>query len=72
VQGKQGTPNYKLREMQDKPKEEWHRTENVHEAIIPRHNYELVQKIMKLDTRTSPKHDKVYVFSGILICANKK
>ena len=28
----------------------------------------MVQKIMRLDTRTSPKNNKVYTFSGILIC----
>jgi len=68
VQGKKSTPNYKLRQVQDKPRSEWHRVENTHEAIIPRHNFDLVQKIMKLDTRTSPSQDRVYTFSGILIC----
>jgi len=70
VQGKQSTPNYKLREMQAKPKSEWHRIENTHEAIIPQHSFDLVQKIMKLDTRTSPNQDRVYTFSGILICGS--
>jgi hypothetical protein len=27
-----------------------------------------VQKILRLDTRTSPNSDKVYLFSGILVC----
>jgi len=68
VQGKTGTPNYKLKEVFLKPESEWHRVENTHEAIILRHNFELVQKIMRLDTRTAPRGDKVYLFSGILIC----
>jgi len=68
VQGKTGTPNYKIKEVLQKPESEWHRTENAHEAIILRHNFDLVQKIMRLDTRTAPKGDKVYLFSGILIC----
>ena len=68
VQGRHGTPTYKLREIVQRPQDEWHRTENAHEAIIQRHNFDLVQKIMRLDTRTAPKGDKVYLFSGILIC----
>lgn len=70
VQGKTGTPNYKLKEILKKPVEEWHRIEDTHEAIILRHNFDLVQKIMRLDTRTAPKGDKVYLFSGILVCGS--
>ena len=68
VQGKLGTPTYKLREIVRRPEDEWHRSENAHEAIIMRHNFDLAKKIMRLDTRTAPKGDKVYLFSGILIC----
>jgi len=68
VQGKSGTPTYKLKELVQRPAEEWHRCENAHEAIIQRHNFDLVQKIMRLDTRTAPNADKVYLFSGILVC----
>ena len=68
IQGKSGTPTYKLKELVQKPEEEWLRYENAHEPIIMRHNFDLVQKIMRLDTRTAPKGDKVYLFSGILVC----
>ena len=68
LQGKSGTPTYKLKELVQKPEEEWFRRENAHEAIIMRHNFDLAQKIMRLDTRTAPKGDKVYLFSGILVC----
>ena len=68
IQGKCGTPNYKLKELVQKPAEEWHRVENTHEAIIKRHRFDLAQKILRLDTRTSPHNDKVYIFSGILVC----
>ena len=70
VQGKTGTPNYKLKELQQRPQEEWHRTPNAHEAIIPIEIFELVQKILRLDTRTSPGGDKVYTFSGLLVCGS--
>jgi DNA invertase Pin-like site-specific DNA recombinase len=68
IQGKCGTPNYKLKELQQKPESEWHRTENAHTPIVKRNDFDLVQRLMKLDTRTSPSDDKVYVFSGLLIC----
>ena len=68
IQGKSGTPTYKLKELVQRPEEEWHRYENAHEAIIKKHDFDLVQKIMRLDTRTAPKGDKVYLFSGILVC----
>jgi len=68
IQGKIGTPNYKLKDLQRKPEAEWHRQENAHEAIVSKANFELVQRLMRLDTRTSPTDDKVYVFSGLLIC----
>jgi len=68
IQGKVSTPNYKLKERQTKPKDEWHRVENAHDPIIEKSRFDLVQKILRLDTRTSPKNNKVYMFSGILIC----
>jgi DNA invertase Pin-like site-specific DNA recombinase len=68
VQGKQGTPNYKLKELMTKPENEWHKTKDAHEAIIKKHIFDLAQKILRLDTRTAPGGGKVYTFSGILIC----
>jgi len=68
IQGKSGTPNYKLKELQQRPQSEWRTVENAHEPIIKRHIFDLAQRIMQLDTRTSPRSDKVYVFSGIMIC----
>lgn len=68
VQGKQSTPNFKLKERELKPSSEWVRVENTHEAIIDKADFELVQKLKRLDTRTAPQSDKVYLFSGVLIC----
>jgi len=68
VQGKQSTHNYKLKNLITKPKSEWKRVEQAHEAIISQHDFDLTQRIMRLDTRTAPGGDGVYLFSGILIC----
>jgi DNA invertase Pin-like site-specific DNA recombinase len=70
IQGKQSTPNYKLKERIAVPESEWYRTENAHEAIISKQDFELVQKLMRLDTRTAPDGDTVYPFSGMLICGS--
>ena len=68
LQGRQGTFNYKLKDLIDKPENEWVRTEDAHEVIIHKQDFDLVQRIMRLDTRTSPGSDTVQLFSGILIC----
>ena len=68
IQGRQGTLNYKIKDLIDKPESEWTRTENAHEAIVPKRDFDLAQRIIRLDTRTAPGGDKVYIFSGILIC----
>ena len=68
VQGKQTTPHFKLKVRELKPSEDWVRVENTHEAIIDKADFDLVQRLKGLDTRTSPQSDKVYLFSGVLIC----
>ncbi len=68
VQGKQTTPHFKLKERELKPSEDWVRVENTHEAIIDKADFDSVQRLKGLDTRTSPQSDKVYLFSGMLIC----
>lgn len=68
IQGRQGTLNYKIKDVIAKPKDEWIRTENTHEAIISPQDFDLAQRIMRLDTRTAPGGEAVYLFSGILIC----
>ncbi len=68
VQGKQSTPHFKLKERELKPSSEWVRVENTHEAIIDKADFDLVQRLKRLDTRTAPQSDKVYLFSGVLIC----
>ena len=68
IQGRRGTHNHKIKDVVDRPKEEWVCINNAHEAVISRQEYDLVKSIMRLDTRTAPGEEKVYLFSGILIC----
>ena len=76
IQGRKSTFNYKIRNIVDKPEAEWKRVDGAHEPIISQHVFDLVQRIMQLDTRISPKFerlsgdDKVYPFSGVLVCGS--
>ena len=68
VQGRESTPHFKIKVRQAKPSSEWLRVENAHEAIVSCHDFDLVQRLKNIDTRTSPKLDAAYIFSGVLIC----
>jgi DNA invertase Pin-like site-specific DNA recombinase len=70
VQGKTSTPNYKLKQLQQKPRDEWHRVLDTHESIISKYEFNLVQRILLPDTRASPKSGKLNIFSGLLICGH--
>lgn len=70
IQGKESTPNYKVRVRERKPKEEWIRVENAHEAIISRTDFELISDILQKDTRVSTGKSAVSVYSGYLVCAD--
>lgn len=68
VQGKQGSPHFKIKEMEQLPSSEWIRVPDAHEPIISCDSFELVQRIKGLDTRSAPDQNGVYMFSGLLIC----
>ncbi len=68
TQGKETTFSYKLKEKKQRPEEEWAVKQNAHDAIVDESIFELVQRLMKLDTRTSPSQESVYLFSGLLVC----
>lgn len=70
VQGKSGTPNYKVKKVMPKDEEEWIRVENSHPAIVTKRNFETVQRIMQKDIRIAPAEEIVYPFSGYLKCAD--
>jgi DNA invertase Pin-like site-specific DNA recombinase len=68
IQGRQGTINYKIKDLIDKPESEWRRIPDTHEAIISRYEFGLAARVMRLDTRAAPGKGSVYLFSGILVC----
>lgn len=70
IQGKESTPNYKVKMREKKPREEWIRVENAHEAIISRANFEIISDIILKDTRVTAGKNAVSVYSGYLVCAD--
>lgn len=72
AQGKQTTPNYKVKTRVMKPEEEWVKVENTHEPIITGKDFVLVQELLKQDTRMSPERDALYPLAGMLYCGDCK
>ena len=70
VQGKCTTPNYKIKKRIHKDKTEWIRVEDMHDAIISKSEFALVQEILLRDTRVSPEKSEVFLFSGMIFCAD--
>ena len=70
AQGRYRVKSYKVHEIEAVPEDEWVRVSNTHEAIIDRETFDMVQSLLKRDTRTSPQGREVHVFSGFLKCAD--
>ena len=68
LQGRSGTFSYKIKDIIEKPESEWKRSENAHEAIISKQEFDLVKRIMQIDTYSATNIDAVYPLSGLLIC----
>lgn len=72
VQGKNERVNYKVKKIVEKPKEEWIRVEGTHEAIVSHEDFEIVQNLLKVDTRAKTDGTCSHLFSGLLFCGDCK
>lgn len=70
VQGRSRMKSYKVHIQQPVPSEQWSIVKNTHEPVIDRQTYHKVQRLLQRDTRTSPRNDTLYLFSGFLRCAD--
>ncbi len=70
VQGVRTRPNYKIKTVVVKEKDEWVVVEHAHEAIIDPKIFSLVQRLLELDTRTSPNEEKVFPLAGLIYCGD--
>ena len=70
VQGRRTTPNYKIKRPIYKDESEWVRVEGKHEAIIEKSQFDLVQQVLREDTRAAAKESSVYPYCGRIYCAD--
>jgi hypothetical protein len=61
--------SFKSKKQEFLPKEDWHIFENVHEPIIDKHTWELVQKLRQTKRRKD-KYDEVSPLTGLMVCAS--
>ena len=62
--------SYKLKKRLDNPEEKWEIHKDVHEAIIPRDEWELIQKTFGDTKYRKPKHIEKNMFCGYLKCSD--
>ena len=70
IQGKRGTPNYKIKKMRMRSEEDWVVAAHNHPAIIDPQIFAVVQKMMERDTRRPPHREVLLPLAGILFCAD--
>lgn len=69
VQNKRGTLSYKNKKQVDKPKDEWIKVENTHEAIIDMDTWNACVEIDKRNYKPrSTKENVISLFGGLLKC----
>lgn len=69
-QGKSQKVNYKVKKIVEKPREEWVCVENTHEALVTEDDFQIVQNLLKSDSRLGPGMEKSGLFSGLLFCGD--
>ena len=70
VQGRNRVKSYKVHKIEAVPEKDWIVVPNTHEPIIDRETFEKAKQLLKRDTRTAPKKNQLYLFSGFLRCAD--
>lgn len=68
VQGVYSRPNYKIKSRMVNDREKWVIVDHAHEPIVSAQMFKLVQRLLELDTRTSPKEEYVYPLAGLVLC----
>lgn len=69
VQGKYTTPNYKTKKFVLKSESEWVRVEKTHEPIITRRDFEIVQELLREDTRAC-SDSSISPYCGRIFCGD--
>ena len=70
TQGKETTPSYKVHKRISKDADEWAVVQDCHEPIVAKSDFDKVQKVLALDTRTCKDDSVVQLFSGMVFCGD--
>lgn len=70
IQGRQTTPNHKVKVRQAVPEKDQVRVESAHTPLIDPRLFEIVQTLLERDTRTAPDKQAVFPLSGLLYCGD--
>ena len=70
VQGRRTTPNHKVKKTVVKEEADWVRIEKNHEPVIGDREFEIVQRLLSMDTRAAVGQEKVYPLSGLVVCGD--
>lgn len=70
VQGKTGTPNYKVKKLRPKEGSEWVRVEDSHEPLITHADFVAVKTMLERDRRALSDKGSTGLFSGFLFCGD--
>lgn len=70
VQGKEERVSYKVKKSVRKPEEEWVRVKDTHEAIVSKEDFEIVQELLRVDTRAANGAEKAHMYAGLLFCGD--
>lgn len=69
-QGRQKVISYKVHKRTAVPEDQWSVVEDALPAILDRETFQLAQDLHRRDTRTAPGMREVYLFSGLIRCAD--
>jgi len=72
VQGRQKVISYKVHDKVAVPEKEWYVVPDMHEPIVDEVVFGKAQELQRRDTRTAPGGCRLYLFSGLLKCADCK
>ncbi|MCR5604809.1 MAG: recombinase family protein [Lachnospiraceae bacterium] len=70
AQGKRGTPNYKVRVVQNRDENKWIRVEDAHEALITHDDFMAIKTMLGRDMRSTGADSEDNLFSGFIYCAD--
>lgn len=69
-QGRQRVVSYKVHKRTAVPESEWFVVENAVPSIVDPETFQAAQALHRRDTRTAPGKREVYLFSGLVRCAD--